>query len=300
MKLKLSRKFLPLLIISLFMLSCGGTKTESANTQEASDEFDEAKSQVISQINDVIKDLPPPSEVPYLLMATGSDFDPSLVNGLEKADSYTNPSYKAAINLGIYTSDVGYLTSYEKAQETLNYIGVCQKLAESLGIASAMDLRLMGRFERNLSNKDSLKILVDEIILNTNDRLNALDRMNVAGFVLTGTYMEGLYLSNKLIETYPNDLPEESRNLILEPLIKIVIDQKPALDGLIVVLEGLAEDSDIAAVLADMKSLQTIYDSELTLVSEQISNNTGDMVLTADVLSSLNAQITKIRSKYIN
>ncbi|MFT5955856.1 MAG: nanoRNase/pAp phosphatase (c-di-AMP/oligoRNAs hydrolase), partial [Cyclobacteriaceae bacterium] len=58
-------------VLSMILSSCGGGGQESASGSESA-EFDEAKTQVISNINQVIKDLPPPSEVPYLLMATGT------------------------------------------------------------------------------------------------------------------------------------------------------------------------------------------------------------------------------------
>ena len=77
--------------MTLFLASCGGgskTTESDANQSAAGSEFDEAKSQIVSDINDVIKNLPPPAEVPYLLMATGSDFDVSLI----KIECYSFPS----------------------------------------------------------------------------------------------------------------------------------------------------------------------------------------------------------------
>lgn len=290
-----------LLISAFFLASCGGGQQteETSEDTEASAEFDEAKTEVISGINQVIKDLPPPSEVPYLLMATGSDYDPDLVNPLDKLDSYTSPASKAALNLGVYTTDVGYLASYEKAQPSLEYVSACQKLAESLGIASAMDIELIGRFERNLNNKDSLKILVDEVLARTGERLDAMDRLSVAGLVLGGTYIEGLYISTTLIENYPDDLPDETSTLILEPLIKIVIDQGQSLDDLIKVMDDLGENEDISALKSDLKAINQIYDSELAEVSKQISENTGDLVLEREVLASLTDKVQEIRSKIV-
>lgn len=283
------------------MTSCGGgsSTSESEKETEASEEFDAAKTEIISDIDKMIKDLPPPSEVPYLLMATGSDFDPTVVNSLDKLDSYATPSSKAALNLGVYTTDVGYLASYEKAQLSLDYVSACQKLAEDLGIASAMDIELIGRFERNINNKDSLKILVDEVIARTGDRLDAMDRMSVVGLVLAGTYIEGLYISNILIQNYPNDLPEETRTLILEPMIKIVIDQKVALDDLMNVLNKLDESQDIQNVKTDLMKIKEVYEGELTEVSNAISENTGDLVLQPSVLSNLHKEVTAIRAKVV-
>ncbi len=286
------------MVIGLIMFSCGGGGSQSTESSDASADFDEASDQIISEIDQVISDLPPPSEVPYLLMATGSDYDPSLINSLENVDSYSNPASKAALNLGVFITDIGYLSSYEKAQEALDYISACQKLAESLGVASAMDLELLGRFERNLSNKDSLKSVVDDILSKTGSQLGQLDQMHVAGLVLTGTYIEGLYVSTNLIANYPDDLGEDMKNLILEPLIKIVIDQKAALEDLITVMNDLSDNADAASVLDDLNALKAIYDGELAAVSQQISENTGDLVITADVLASLTTEATRIRSSY--
>ena len=284
-------------VLAVLFSSCGGggqTQETAASTE--GDEFDEAKSQVISNINNVIKDLPPPSEVPYLLMATGSDFDASLINSLENLESYSNPSSVAAINLGIYITDVGYLTSYEKAQQTIDYVSACQKLSEDIGVASAMDMRLMSRFERNLNEKDSLKVLVDEIINRTSERLDAIDRMNVAGLVLSGSYIEGLYVSSTLVANFDDDLPA----LVLEPLIKIIIDQKPAVDNLLVVMQDLKGDEAIDKMNADLTRIKEIYDTELAEVTAAISENTGSLVLTKDMLTNLTTAVTEIRNSYTN
>jgi hypothetical protein len=293
-----SLKAMSLLAVLAFLFSScggGGDQQESTSSNEG-DEFDEAKSQVISNINNVIKDLPPPSEVPYLLMATGTDFDASLVNSLEGIEKYSTPSTLAAINLGVYITDVGYLTSYEKAQETLEYVSACQRLSEDIGVASAMDMRLMSRFERNLNNKDSLKVLVDEVINRTSERLDAIDRMNVAGLVLAGSYVEGLYVSTKLIENFDEDLPA----LLLEPLIKIIIDQRPAVDDLLIVMEDLKGQEAIDKMTMDLNKIKDIYDTDLAEVSKAISENTGDLILTKDMLTTLTSTVTEVRNSYTN
>lgn len=299
MKISLLKNPFYLLLLTLLITACGGGGSQKTS-EAASEEFDEAKSQIISGINKVIKDLPPPSEVPYLLMATGSDFDPSVLSNVDRVKEYLSPASKAAMNLGVYLTDVGYLSSYEKAQESLNYIGACQELAEAVGISAAMDIKLISRFERNLNDKDSLKVLVDEVILNANERLGALERMNTAGLILTGTYVEGLFISTQLIRNYPDDLPEPTRSLILNPLIKIVIDQKDALDDLLLVLSDLSDDQAVADIAEELKRIQKIYDTELAEVSNQISQNEGNTTFSADVLNSLTDTTAEIRNGIIN
>ena len=280
-------------IVSSFLFACGSKK----ESQSASEDFQASKSQVSEDIGIVIRDLPPPSEVPYLLMSVGADYNGSLINTLE--DDYVNDQTKSALNLGVYTADIGYLSAYEKAQESLEYLNACKDLAKSLGLGTLMDLRMLERFDANLANKDSLRVLVDEMMEKTGDRLRALNRMNIAGLVLCGGYIEGLYLATSVIDTYPDELPEEVRNLVLEPLIKKVIDQSNSLKDLFKVLDDFPEDAEIRRMKSELSKLKEIYDSELAEISTSISENTGDLVLTASVLDNLTAEITRIRSTII-
>ena len=76
-----------------------------------------------------MEDLPPPSEVPLLLMQAGADFNLNAINDIsaEKINAYQQSEAKAALNLGVYATDIGYLTSYEKSEMALDYMGECQK-----------------------------------------------------------------------------------------------------------------------------------------------------------------------------
>ena len=62
------------------------------------------------------------------------------------------------------------------------------------------------------------------------ERLSELDELNSAALLLAGSWIEGVHISTTIVNTYPDDLPEESRTLILEPLVKIVMDQKVSLE----------------------------------------------------------------------
>ena len=161
-------KFNQLKLVSLalsaavLVSSCGGGTQEKSS--EASSEFDAAKEQVAADVTKVLKDLPPPSEVPYLLMSAGAEFDQSIINSLEKLDSYQMNDSKAALNLGVYATDIGYLTSYEKSELALDYMGECQKLAAPVGVSDAIDYGMIARFEANMENKDSLANIINEVM----------------------------------------------------------------------------------------------------------------------------------------
>ena len=283
-----------LVLVLTILAACGGSGDKKSD--EAAEEFDQAKSQMAQDIDKVIHDLPAPSEIPFLLQATGAEYNSDLISDLSKAEDYQTSTDKAALNLGVYATDVGYLASYEQVQEALKYMEACQILAETIGIASSFDLDLLARFEENLGNRDSLATLLNDALYVAESRLENDDRLNAAALVLAGSFMEGLYISTMVIETYPEDmLDEDSRNVILEPLVKIVLDQKKPLMDLIALMNDLPEDEMINYMIEELNVLKYIYQDELDKIDENIKNNTGDYVLTKDVLSNITYEIKRIR-----
>ncbi|SNS47304.1 hypothetical protein SAMN05421640_0293 [Ekhidna lutea] len=287
------------LAIAVLVSSCGGGSSKEESSSDASSEFDAAKEQVAADVAKVLKDLPPPSEVPYLLMNAGAEFDQSIINAIDKVESYQNDEAKAALNLGVYATDIGYLSSYEKSELALEYMGQCQKLAAPVGVAEAIDYGMISRFESNMENKDSLATVINEVMQKSGERLSELDELNSAALLLAGSWIEGVYISTTIVNNYPDDLPEESRTLILEPLVKIVIDQKVSLNDLMDVMNDVPESEEVNKMKAELEKVKAIYDGELAEVEKQIAENTGGFVLKPSTLDNLAAEVGRIRASIV-
>ena len=287
-----------LAVVATILTSCGGggEKTES----DAGAEFDSAKAQVAADVKKVIQDLPPPSEVPYLLIAAGADFDESIVNGTDNIDSYQSSPGKAALNLGAYAADIAYLSSYEKSEKALNYMGECQKLAGPVGISDAIDYGMVARFEKNMENKDSLTSIINEVMEKSGERLSQLDQLNSAALMLAGSWVEGMYISTSIVNSYPSEgLSEEDVNLILEPLVQVVLKQKKSLTDLMAVMGDVPASDEVSATIADLEKVQAIYDGELAAVEKSIAENTGGFTLSTAVLDNMAAEVSRIRSSIV-
>jgi len=150
--------------IAFMLASCGSS---SSDKNKNSDEFKAAEESLKQQIEEVVYNIPSPSEIPYLLQATGAEFNESLVNSKAKVDQYATRTDKAALNLGVYAADIGYLSSYDKTQEAIDYLGACKTLADNLGIIGSFDVEVLKKFEENISNKDSLTHMLDRTNKNT-------------------------------------------------------------------------------------------------------------------------------------
>lgn len=282
------------LLLVIGLVSCG-SQQESEDKTDTSEEFEQAESDLKGQIKDVVYEIPSPSEIPFLLEATGAEFNETLINDRNRVDEYATRNDKAALNLGVYAADIGYLVSYDKVQEALNYMTSAKKLADNLGISGSFDQTLIKRFENNLSRKDSLAYLLNETINETENYLKDDNRTKLAALVITGSFIEGLYISTELIKTYPKDiLPDDSRNLVLTPLIRVVLEQEKALQDLVKMLETIEKTNPVDQLIGDLKGLEEKYAA--LNIQEQIKNNRADLVLSDETLSEITVKVAEVRN----
>jgi hypothetical protein len=279
--------------VFVFIASCGDSKKEDTTNESA--EFDQAKEELKGRISGIIEEIPDPSEVPFILESTGADFNSELPNDKSKVDSYKTVSRIAALNLGIYGADIGYLSSYEKSQESLEYLTVCKELADQLNVTGAFEQEIIERFESNLSVRDSLASILNEAIKNANDFLQDDDRNQTGALILTGSVIEGLYLSTGVVMTYPSDiLPEDSKNLILTPLIRTILDQEKAISDVIEMLETVNDGGSEDELIASIQEIKGAY--ERLDIQDQLANNHGGLVLTDDALVEISEKVSSLRN----
>ncbi len=284
------------MFIVMCLASCGSSGSDKGNN---SDEFKEAEGSLQKQIEEVIYNIPSPTEIPYLLQATGAEYDESLVNPRTKTDQYASRTDKAAMNLGVYTADIGYLTSYDKTQEAIDYLNSCKTLADNLGVIGTFDIEILKRFEANISQKDSLANLLNETVQQTEKFLKDDSRNKLAAMVVAGSFVEGLHISTGLINSYPkNILPDDARNLILTPLMQVVLNQKKSVTDLLKMLTAVEQTDPVTGMVSDLQELEKAYAS--LNIEEQIHKNRADLVLTDKNLAQISIIVAKMRKSIVD
>jgi hypothetical protein len=285
-----------LAIVITFFAACG---TKKENDAEASREFDEAAKQIKEKVEQAEYDIPPPAEIPYIIQNTGADFNPDIVNDPAKVDDYLVSSKKAAFNLGVYATDIGYLSSYGKTQEALNFMDATLKLTDAVGVQDAIDFSVLERFERNLSSPDSLAGIVNEVIENSDQFLNKNDRTNMAAMVMSGTFIESLYIATQIIDTYPKDmLSDDMRLNVLSPMVQMLAKQKESLGDVVDLLESIEDKDDW--IIATTNSMRELYDTYQNFdPMEKIRDGKGNEVLNDETLSQLTSQVASIRQNIV-
>jgi len=292
--MKVTRYGIALLVLTLGLWSCGSKKDNNEN----SDEFKQAEESLTDEIKDVENNLPSPTEIPYLLQATGAEFNQSLLNDKKKVDSYLTRNDKAALNLGVYASDIGYLVSYDKTQEAIDYVTASKKLANGLGVLGTFDQEVLKRFEKNIAQKDSLTELVNDAIKQTEKYLKSDNRIKPAALMIAGSFIEGLYISTGLIKSYPKDLKEQDRMLVLTPLIRVVLQQRESIDDLVKMLSGVEQTEPVISILEQLNSLEGSY--RALNIEERIKNNQTDQILKDKNLADITSTVEKLRKSIVD
>lgn len=277
-------------LIATGLASCG--KSSSEKDQNSSD-FKAAEDSLSKRIEEVVYNIPSPTEIPYLLQNTGAEFNESLINPRTKVDQYATRTDKAALNLGVYAADIGYLSSYDKTQEAIDYLNSAKTLADNMGVIGTFDAEVLKQLEANISNKDSLTKILDATMKKTEDFLKDDNRTKLSALVITGSFIEGLYISTGLVKSYPKDLKESERNIVLTDLMRVILQQKKSVSELLKMLSATEQTESVTPIVADLKSLETAYTA--LNIEEQIKNNKGALVLSDKNLIDITNIVEKIR-----
>jgi hypothetical protein len=277
----------------------GGKKSDDTAAVEDTTAVAEDTSTVAAstQSSLILSALPKTSDIPATIKLTGADFNQSLINVSSKAGSYTTTNDKAALNLGVYGTDIGYLSVYNKTQDIITYLKASQKLADHLGLSNTFGETMQKRFQDNLSNEDSLVNIVDETMLYVRKYLADNQRDATGSLVVAGSFIEGLYISTGLVEKYPKDIPADIRNGVLTNLIMKIIAQKKSLSDLITLMKSVKQDEQVTAYTQKLNDLYAQFDA--LKFEESLKNNAGSFAVTDKSLLGITAKVKEIRSDII-
>ena len=192
-------------------------------------------------------------------------FNPDVTNPVDKAEDYVM-SGKKALNLGVYAVDLNYIKQFEQYDKLRSYFGVMHDLSAALGIPDDYFFNSVERFEKNMTNEDSLMKIANEVYNTTEVYLKENDRENASALIVLGGWTEALYIASRIIGSN-----EEDDAVIMER----IAEQKYSIDNLIQLLENYKDDKMIAAYLVDLQQLEPAlksYEVNYDNISESYEN----------------------------
>ena len=270
------RKINNLLALALLLLfiSCGGG---SEKTEEILSEGETSKPTLEeSKFNaqNVFNSLPDRQVILKLIDDNRLEYNPDFLNDPNSVKKYSTELQKA-FNLGIYGSDLSISSSFDQTQESMIFLKCVNMLAGNLGVSSAFDQRLFERVENNKTNKDSVLQIVTDAFRKVDEILKYNNRPATSAVILSGCWIEGLYVSCRMGESLEN-----------ENIIKAIFEQKESLKNLIVMVEAVQLEEGARFIIADLKDLYNTFEqSKVIKKYDKVS------------LSGIAQKITALRNK---
>lgn len=272
----MNRKLYTLLsIIALFVISgCAGsgnsgennnnsdnfTENQSTQNQEFTINYsdyglDESfiekyNSMNIEDVGDMIQSFPSPVEMAAIIQNMDVPYSYKYLFDTEVSKNFET-NFKKALGLGVYCADLGYLNVYNKNGDVINYLVTIRQLSDQLKIGQFFDFGTLKRMATSSNNLDSMLILSVQSYFQMDDYLRRNDRSNLSALMVSGVWIESLYLA---CEVY-----SEKQNKKLKDFIA---GQKPIVGNLLSVLvKFIKTDPDYVKLIANLKDLSVAMDA---------------------------------------
>jgi hypothetical protein len=290
----------------LFLLFSCGSDTEDSEINDLLADFEYAdslqKQVVVSEeiINEMIHSIPPPIEMTSLIISSGAKFDRQLLNDPDKINNYESALSKA-INLGIYGTELGYLNIYKKTMLSIDYISAVRTLSKDLKVDQFFDFRTLKRLAASSDNVDSLINISTQGFSRMDAYLREQNRTKTSVMIVTGTFVESLFLATQITYKTPND-----------QLIERIGEQKISLNNMILMLEVYKKDPELNKLISYFKELKIIYDEVeiITTYGDPITKevngmlviedqSTSEVKMTNETLLKIIKKIKELRTKII-
>ncbi|MEW5844801.1 MAG: hypothetical protein AB1777_00890 [Bacteroidota bacterium] len=235
MNLKLPKLIFAIAALGIIAASCKSSpKKDSETSESATDTLS-----TLVKVENAIFPIPSPWQVVNLIQKNNIPFNEACINSSKNYQRYTT-SFKQAINLGVYGTDLSYLNIYDKTQESLQYLGVIKKLSEQLRITESFDEKIFERIENNIENKDSLIKIISETYANSDLYLKKNERYDISALIVAGCWVESLYIMTQIAQEHNN-----------REIINRIGEQKHPLDNLVELLTPFYYKSTEFANLLD-------------------------------------------------
>lgn len=291
-----NKHFLVLALTAGFFASCNETKTED-DKDDLVEAPDTIKSGVLN-VGGELFSVPSPIQTALLIQKSGVTYDKNILSIPGKVNTYST-DFARALNLGIYGADLGYVSLYNQTQDALGYLASIKQLTDKLGISAAFDGPTMERIKNNITNKDSMMVLVGIAYRGSDAYLKENQRTDISSLILTGGWIESMHFSLSAYKTKSTD-----------PIRFRIAEQKQALGSIIKILGGYStpEVTELTKMLTD---LSKVYDGiqfkynfvePVTDTVKKVTyiNSTTEVIITDEQLKQIGDKLDAIRNKIVN
>jgi len=286
------------LLVSLF--GCGGSSSKEYKLDDIINDSDEVVVIDEAAINEVIQSFSSPVEMAALIENLDVPFSKKYIVPTELAEDY-DTNFKKAFALGVLSADLGYLNVYKKTTQIVEYLTVIKRVADDLRVGQFFDFQTLKRLATSNDNLDSLLFLSVTSFHQMDEHLRSNARSNLSALVVTGVWLEGLFLATQVtLEQNSDELREsigEQKSILnnLLPILK-VYQKEPYFKDLVQDFEDIKKAYENVTIRYEVQEPKSeVIDGRLVITPSEVSI----VDMTDEQLSGIVKIIEKVRNKLI-
>lgn len=247
-----------LLIAGILLTSCNNQQKPNEHVEVTETSNIDSVSTPINEMTEfkyslVIANIPSVFEILDMISNTTFKYDQSLINPTENESKYSSTSQKA-LGFGVYSVDLAYSANNKQNQQTIKLFATSRKLSQQLNNVENFDKVAGARFEKNIQNKDSVNLIINEVYDATDKYLRSNERLEAASLMLTGSWIESQYI-------ILNTLKKHDRNKDTELLYNKVFEQKLHLANILNLLNEYKDKEEFVAIISALTELNQNFEA---------------------------------------
>lgn len=282
------------LTFSFTIISCGDTATDTPQ-----DSLGDTTSGFETTVNteDVIR-VPSPSDIFEFMKTLGPKTgDANLLNPIDNEKKYTSKKAQA-VNLGVYSADLLYASTFDVKDKVLGYFGICMRMGTSLQVATGLTDKDKERISKNTGNPDSLVAVGNDLYLATFSNLESNERGPELSMMLAGGWIESMYLSCHMVKDFEKDKAAANK----------IAEQDASLANLIEFSTKYESNEDVASVLQQLKELKKLFEAVSTKAKDAPTQEEGKRMkvgganekdITKEQFDAIQTKIEEIRKGFV-
>jgi len=231
----------------------------------------------------------------------GVDYDQTLLNSIDNESKYNN-DYRWALNLGVFSTDLGYANIYEKSQDAINLLVGVKDMADQLKIGQYFEFEKIKELAKSSDKIDELLRVTEENLQQVNTKLQESDRSDMTVLIITGGWIEVMYLATNVAQKKPNKDLESiiaEQKIVLDQLINLLnyYDSMPKMRTLhdeLVELNKIFEKVKVTHIKGESKQVEK--DGQLFIEQGERT----EIEMSKEILDEITAKVASIRNKIVS
>ncbi len=207
-------------------------------------------------------------------------------------------SYKAAMNLGVYGVDMGYMKIFGVNRQIVSYFNTIQTLSERLNMPDTFLSDAIRGLNADINDADSLTRLMNDAYSKIDAHLRQEGSEGTLGLMLMGGWIEAMYLATQLTYDPANPDPQ---------VVGKLAEQKYSLISLLSFMKNYYDDPMVVFYTKKLKYLNRwfntfeIYyqpgDVRIDTVRQVITTTGTEMTVTVGTLNEIRDYVARLRAE---